>query len=195
MVRCLRAMSITALLESAPFLVHPAAADPAAMGTLTIRVLDDHSGVDPKDWASAQATTGRILQKTGIKVRWVSVEPSSALTGDPRSVVLVLGHAALVPRGGGSGLTILGHAARDAGVVRVFSRMVREVATQSGIPIADLLGHVIAHEIGHFLLGPEAHSPIGIMRDPLDLERVRTQGLLFSAAQARSIQQTLARER
>lgn len=38
---------------------------------------------------------------------------------------------------------------------------------------AVLLGEIVAHEIGHLLLGPDAHSPAGIMRGHWDRAQVR----------------------
>ena len=50
-----------------------------------------------------------------------------------------------------------------------------------------ILGHVIAHEIGHELLNLEVHSPTGIMRgnwDLRDLQEANYGELLFTAEQA-----------
>ena len=53
-----------------------------------------------------------------------------------------------------------------------------------------LLGHAIAHEIGHLLLNSSAHSPAGIMRarwNTKDLLRAARGDLLFNALQAESM--------
>ncbi len=54
-----------------------------------------------------------------------------------------------------------------------------------------ILGCVIAHEIGHLLLGPNSHSGFGIMQPSWERKQVRqamTGGLLFTPAQAKHIQ-------
>jgi len=40
---------------------------------------------------------------------------------------------------------------------------VEEAAVRTGVPINRILGCVVAHELGHVLLGPDSHSPAGIM--------------------------------
>ena len=41
---------------------------------------------------------------------------------------------------------------------------VQAFADGERVPVANVLGRVLAHEVGHLLLGPNAHSPDGIMR-------------------------------
>ncbi len=45
----------------------------------------------------------------------------------------------------------------------------RVEAVTKGGPVAPALGNAIAHELGHLLLGRNAHSPTGIMRAYLEL--------------------------
>ena len=52
---------------------------------------------------------------------------------------------------------------------------------------ASMLGHVMAHEIGHLLLGSNAHSRHGIMQARWKRDQLRsiaTGGLLFTPEQA-----------
>jgi hypothetical protein len=46
----------------------------------------------------------------------------------------------------------------------VFYRDVRELARAEDVSESQLLGHALAHEIGHLLLGTRSHSANGIMR-------------------------------
>jgi hypothetical protein len=46
----------------------------------------------------------------------------------------------------------------------VFYREVRELARDGDVSESQLLGHALAHEIGHLLLGARSHSVNGIMR-------------------------------
>jgi hypothetical protein len=53
-----------------------------------------------------------------------------------------------------------------------------------------VLGGAMAHEIGHLFLGPNSHSPVGIMRagwKEEDLKRASQAGLMFTADEARRI--------
>lgn len=60
--------------------------------------------------------------------------------------------------------------------------------------VPTLLGHVIAHEIGHLLLGTNAHSRMGIMRSQWHDEEVRSIAmgrLLFASTQVESLKAML----
>ncbi len=49
-----------------------------------------------------------------------------------------------------------------------FYKRIVDLAEHNGADIAALLGHVIAHEIGHLLLPYDSHSSSGVMRAEWD---------------------------
>ncbi len=56
------------------------------------------------------------------------------------------------------------------------------------------LGHLIAHEIGHLLLGKDSHAPRGLMRYPWkarDLKQAAWGGLTFTGGQTSRIRDEL----
>ena len=56
--------------------------------------------------------------------------------------------------------------------------------------LSRVLGHVMAHEIGHLLLGTNAHSTVGIMRPQWQGPELRSIGMgtfLFTPEQARTM--------
>jgi hypothetical protein len=64
----------------------------------------------------------------------------------------------------------------------------------SGASLASILGHAIAHELGHLLLGTNSHSPAGIMRarwQPADLASASKGALLFSTLESRIMKNKL----
>ena len=74
----------------------------------------------------------------------------------------------------------------------VFLSRVRQKAAQSVgvIDISDLLGYVIAHEIGHLLLHSTLHSSEGLMRADLrqaDLKKAAQRQLKFTPEQGEAI--------
>jgi hypothetical protein len=55
----------------------------------------------------------------------------------------------------------------------VFYQRITDWASGAEISVHQLLGHAIAHEIGHLLLGPNSHSRDGIMRSQWNLNDLR----------------------
>jgi hypothetical protein len=72
----------------------------------------------------------------------------------------------------------------------VFFDRVHELSESGQFSEAVVLGHVVAHELGHLLLGEASHSAEGLMSTwfrRTDLERAEKGGLLFTARQAERI--------
>jgi hypothetical protein len=62
------------------------------------------------------------------------------------------------------GIAISGASEAGARIAYIFSDRIQRAALAEGAPVVRGLGHVIAHEIGHLLLGTNGHSDIGLMR-------------------------------
>jgi hypothetical protein len=74
---------------------------------------------------------------------------------------------------------------------------VRSIALELPINEADLLGFVMAHEIGHLMLPRRSHCTSGLMKsdwDIHDLERLDLLKLQFSEQQAAQIRATIENE-
>ena len=72
----------------------------------------------------------------------------------------------------------------------VFHRDVQELARYGDATESQLMGHALAHEIGHLLLGPNSHTAIGVMRSHWrrqDLQTIATAYLFFTDQQSRRI--------
>jgi hypothetical protein len=81
-----------------------------------------------------------------------------------------------------------------SGHAAVFLSRVRQTAeSEPGIiGMPELLGHVMAHEIGHLLLRSSAHSSEGLMRAdfrPSDLKKAAQRRLRFTLEQTSLIQE------
>ncbi len=75
-------------------------------------------------------------------------------------------------------------------------RVLAMVASRKPGSEALVLGHVIAHELGHLLLGTSAHSSFGLMAagwSAADLERAPAGLLEFSSAEAATIRAAVIR--
>jgi len=76
----------------------------------------------------------------------------------------------------------------------VFYDSVEKLHQDWHVSLSRVLGHTMAHEVGHLLLGTHAHSQMGIMRpnwQGQELRRVEMGALLFTPEQGRSIQTKL----
>ena len=93
--------------------------------------------------------------------------------------------------------SVLGSATPLPGVpaISVFYRDVQELAQSYGVPSEVLFGFVIAHELGHLLLGPHAHTGLGLMQPVwtrADVLNGVAQGQFrFSAAEGERIRRRL----
>jgi hypothetical protein len=148
---------------------HPDSADEPA---ITVRVFD-YAGVSSDTFARALREAGRVLLSGGIEVSWIrcpvdhdGVRSDRDCQDEPGPLTLVV-H--ILPRGAArrqSSTDSAGFAVppNDGGVgtyAGIFYERVRHIAVSIGEGRA--LGHVIAHEIGHLLLGTGRHSARGIM--------------------------------
>ena len=96
---------------------------------------------------------------------------------------------------------VFGHAllAREgefSNVASVFFHRVEQLAAETETAEDVILGHMLAHEAGHLLLGVGSHSKRGIMHIPWredDLKRAKIGGLTFTPKQARAMQNDSAK--
>jgi hypothetical protein len=83
---------------------------------------------------------------------------------------------------------VLGQAHTTSGRASIFCE--RIAATPGALQYFPIpLGDIIAHEVGHLLLGVNSHSRSGIMRSHVDVRALPLQS--FEKTQARTIHTTL----
>lgn len=76
----------------------------------------------------------------------------------------------------------------------VFYATAYRLSESSRLNLAEVLGHVMAHELGHMLLGSNAHSSLGIMRphwSAEELQSLRMGKLLFTRAQSQLMKENI----
>jgi hypothetical protein len=175
------------LLATVP--LHSAASDL----TLTL-VLYNHAHVGDETLAQAEKTASEILKRAGVRLVWLEGFAYAAERGRaeipapeyPATLVVKLQPASEAARYGvRSTCEGIGF---ESGAI-VFVRRLNPSST----PTADAihLGYVIAHELGHILLGPDAHSIVGIMRRTFlqqDWENAAQGTLGFTRSQQKQIQ-------
>jgi hypothetical protein len=163
-------------------------------------LLYDYVNLPADARAEAKQNASRILGQAGLAVEFIECSIGGAETGHPDCTGLLapavfnlrifpprraeygkqLGYAVMAPEGGA--------------YITMFINPAERKARVASLSEGALLGHVIAHEIGHLLLGPNGHSTSGIMRPtwrPLDEEWMAKGALQFDSGQARKMQSAL----
>lgn len=159
----------------------------------------DYAGVQADALLKSEQETGRIFRHSGVDITWrpcrIKSSPIPLECPDPSPMTPAL---RLVPR---FRLVVdrvhaeaMGYSAGDFATVSVeFAERVEE----SGVAqLSQILGHVIAHEIGHLLLPGGKHSMSGIMKARWRSEdwRLVCQGQLnFAPEQSRFLRAELLR--
>jgi hypothetical protein len=154
----------------------PALAAPVPELRITVAVIDI-VGIAPATRLRAEQEAGRILKEAGIFPLWVHIG-SEEQTDLPAGAigVRVLPEAGSMHDPNALGVALaLGPGAVYATIFfdRVCARAADPVLSKAGASLAMLLGHVIAHEIGHLLLGTNSHSRNGLMSASWDLGDMR----------------------
>jgi hypothetical protein len=87
----------------------------------------------------------------------------------------------------------LGFAIIEANIAYVVYDQIERYAVERRYALADALGLVIAHEVGHLLIGRPTHTNVGLMRPSWTHDDFRraVSGGGFTSADARTIQQRL----
>jgi len=177
---------------------------------LNVRVFNYAPGCSGQARKEAQAIASRIFYRAGIEVRWVDCSLSGdgtltfqECTAPLQTTTIIL---RLVPTSPATrahfGRDTLGIAAQaetgtDASA-SVFHDRVKQLAAAWLVSLPLVLGHAMAHEIGHLLLGAGSHSPGGLMREHWkrqDLTRAAEGNLLFNGREAGRIRTEVRKRR
>lgn len=126
----------------------------------------NHAGVAADVWQRAQTTASRIYGAAGIKVLWVDSAVSADAPTLPSNLTIIVSAAPSAP-GLTSSKHVLGFALQPRNRGRLayaFFGRIENFARDTRTDAGSVLGHVMAHEMGHLLLSREAHSLFGLMR-------------------------------
>lgn len=169
---------------------------------ITVRFYN-YAGASKGIIASAHQEASRILVQAGVRLTWLSCTPDSeGLVADhcnqvngPQAVTLMLCPKKMAPREGLPrgifGFSLMASPGRFATSARIYLHRLSEVADGRNLRRGILLGSMMAHELGHLLLGVNSHSKKGIMSipwGPKTLQQADRGRLGFTAQQAAAIQ-------
>ena len=187
-------------------LLATATASGAARGAERLSIdcmVDELVTVADDTLAEARKSADRIFEPLAVQIVWF--DTTSALRrqkalddpGAQKAFVTSLYVVRFVAKDGDGGMApserSLGAAAVGSHVTIIPYPRVVELARNGSITVGLVLGHVIAHELGHLLLQRARHSAAGLMRATLDLRLARQSRLLFTAPEAQAIRAAIER--
>jgi len=185
--------------------------------TVSVRTYN-YAKVSTRVMRGAEREAGRVFTAAGIDTMWVDCLASEAGAGSRLGLAEPAGTAnsdcSTRVNGVTVGLRLLSRStipskdfsdemfgfATGGDLASVFYQRVKDLAwgvDKDGNEIPLILGDVMAHELGHLLLGTNSHSPAGIMCANWDQDylRLALRGHeLFSQEQSASMRATLARK-
>jgi hypothetical protein len=189
-----------------------AAASLETIPAVTIHVRN-YAKVDPDTLTQAKQVATGIFRKAGVETRWADIiltpEDTPTNSANYQTFTITDIQLNIYPDSMSDRISLSGNVmglapgtGPDRVVVYVFDSKVRALSwrMQSAYSTGDIdrhiskgqvLGHAIAHEIGHLMLNQQIHSPRGIMRGEWGFPEMRdaTYGLLlFTPQQARTLQ-------
>ncbi len=169
---------------------------------VTVSVHND-AGIPLAVLLQAESEASRLFRQSGLELRWLNCSPpqlfkqnpSECATADfPRHLQLRVARHSLNLNEFAMGIAYLSADGTGCYADLFYDRasLVHEI---SHISMATILGHGIAHELGHLLLGTNSHAPAGIMRarwQPADLASASQGHLLFSTLESQEMRNKLS---
>ncbi len=152
---------------------------------ITVVVYND-AAISARVIKSAQQTAGTIYRDAGVAIIWK--DHSDPATGATELFVRIV-RRSLTLRGEDFGIAFVGGDGRGV-QADVFSSGIEQLTNNTSASAAQIMGHVMAHELGHLLLGMNSHSSLGIMQAHWSDQQLRlmSKGILkFDKRQAEAI--------
>jgi hypothetical protein len=165
-----------------------------ANSQLTVNVYND-AGIPQTTLQRAEAVAGRIYRQAGIAIEWRDgTRPSSVASlanslerGTSLSLTLRIVSSPRTLSDEDFGVAFVGDdgRAQQADVffssIEHFKETIEHFRETTPASTPAILGHVMAHELGHLLLGQKSHSQTGIMQARWEAAQLRqlSMGALY----------------
>ena len=152
----------------------------------------DHVGVPADTLEQSRHETSRIFEKLGISLVWVEDQ----MPKGPRYLIVKIVSKAPGRKNRNPGALGIAAASNTnrATVAWLFYERIDQERKRVGVDLSLLLGHVIAHEMGHLLLSHGAHTAAGLMKAGWDMPQAALASqrkLTFAPEQAVAIRARL----
>lgn len=166
-----------------------------ATGPMFTVAVYNQAGAPAEALAQAETVAGHIFREAGLQVNWLNCgvpgESEEQIQSCLQAVfpthlqVRIVRHAISLSEA----VFGISYLAEDGSgcYSDVFFVPMKDLSERLDLNPGRVLGHVIAHEIAHLLLGPKSHTPKGIMRrywQPEDLTDMVQGRLLFTRQDA-----------
>jgi hypothetical protein len=167
-------------------------------------LVHNYANVDPTVLKQAEKSAAAALGTGGVEVHWLDCPETGGASqqcqnpADPPVLALQLLPANASRRGAPSsslGFAIPPEPGQFGSFAGVFYDRVEKLGSR-GFSEPVILGHAMAHEIGHLLLGVEGHSDRGIMKAEWhanELEQAKDRTLSFNPMQRSRMRQNVTR--
>jgi len=168
----------------------------------------NYARIDNGALARARTEAARILNRAGVEIGWVDCPvtaaevdfyPGCVKLPEPMGLVLRIREGAaataLVRRSSIFGYSLLPNDGGFGTYADVYAGGADLLAKGSDSLRAVILGHLMAHELGHLLLGTASHSVAGLMHIPwsgAELGSAAQGRLLFAREEANRMRANLA---
>jgi hypothetical protein len=158
----------------------------------------DYAGLNPAALHELLTHTRQILTNTGVAVEVnlcgrVASATCESLNGSSRRVVIRVVPTGSATNGRSSRWQPLGQsiADHDGGTyASIFLQPAEEKASEANLSPIDVLSYAATHEVGHLLLGDQAHTARGLMKahwEAVDFQAMALNRLYFIPEQARAL--------
>jgi hypothetical protein len=141
--------------------------------------------------SEAEKAAARVFQAAGIETTWRQAG-TGTVDDDLTSMIIINLMSASMEARMKAPATVMGFAVSGARLASIMYGRVERLAQANATDLATVLGHVIAHEIGHLLLPPGGHSAGGIMNAMLDLHLAVRGVLQFSSTEVTAMRARIA---
>jgi hypothetical protein len=142
-------------------------------------LLKNDAGVPAGVLEQAKRDAIRVFDRSNINLEWIEDGPYQSGSLTLRIIAKAIG-----TKSRNRSVVGIAPGTREArGIIAyAFYERIQTYSAELALEISQMLGHVMAHELGHLLLPYDAHSFTGVMRGAWDLAQARqaTAGLLTS---------------
>jgi hypothetical protein len=163
---------------------------PEAVARPVLTVLVYNAGsASERDISDLERSATSVFKRAGIEMTWLNCSQAD-LECDTIARSDVSGQASVrlrvVDRPDRGGVHMLGWTTPNSSSITVLYTRAQRLAraSTSGVSTGEVLGHVVAHEIGHVFLGSNSHCAFGVMKSSYnnqDIVNMVQGGLRFSA--------------